>query len=195
MLLFSLLIKYQMEQPVVRYSSVIQLQSVYSGNKLSTTTESDSLEIPSIYCTRLPFDNGWLWVVDDVVDPIENSRKPIECGSNITLINPITKSYVGTKKSHDGIEVVPTTLGDDPENQWTVICSKGPNWVKDDEVQLQNVKNSCYLSTSLELRQDDLSIKYNVTCSPLSSASVWKSAEGVYILEEEEQKETPREEL
>ena len=172
-------------QPVIRYSSVIQLKNVYSKNRLSITSESGSFQIPTIYSSRPPFEDGWTWSIDSVGDNILNSGQPIQCHANITIRNPLTKLYIGTKSSLGNIEVVPSIHNDDASTQWTVICSNGSEWVKGEKVQFYNVAHKCFLSTSLEGRQGMLN-KFNVTCSSLSADTIWKASQGVYIMPVEE---------
>ncbi|KAH0790779.1 Stromal cell-derived factor 2 [Histomonas meleagridis] len=172
-------------QPTVRYASVIQLKNVYSKNRLSVTTETGSFQSPTIYSSRPPFEDGWTWSIDSVSDSVFISGQPVQCNGNITIRNPLTKLYVSTKPSSGGVEVVPSIHNDDSSTQWQVICSSGTEWVKGEKVQFYNIAHKCFLSTSLEGRQELLN-KFNVTCSSLSADTIWKASQGVYIMPNEE---------
>ena len=174
--------------PTVRYSSVVQLKNKYSKNRLCVTSETNGpqFELPSIYSTHPPFDDGWTWIVESELDDLEFARKPVKCGSNITLMNPVSSYYLSTRKhGNSGVEVVPSSHVQGKQSVWSVICDRGENWIRDQSIQLRNAEFGCYLTTSLEMRTKELVNKYNVTCAKLTADAIWKAAEGVYFLDNE----------
>jgi hypothetical protein len=102
------------------------------------------------------------------------------CGENISFSSQVTGQYVAVQSEGTEFEVYPADKGRGAF-EWTVICRSPPNWVRDEEVQFQNTKYGCLLSTSLELRYKEGINLYNVTCAGLTEAAVWRAVEGVYF--------------
>lgn len=188
LLLFSILGKLQ-NVPIVRFSSAIQIENFYSKNRLSVTTESNSVQFepPVIYSSHPPFEDGWTWIINPDDDNISLARTPVTCGSQITLFNPVAKLYLSTHQGSNGLEVVPSNLVQGEQSVWTVICDQGKNWVRDQKIQLINTKHNCYLTTSLKYHPKELVNRFNVTCEPLSANSIWAAAEGLYFLGPEDE--------
>jgi hypothetical protein len=170
------------EPPDVRYSSVVQLKNVYSKNRLCVTTDlsGQNAETPSIYSTRPPFDDGWLWTIESSNDTLSLTRDVVDCGSAIALSNPLTGFYLATRNTSRGIDVVPTPYTRGGADFWRVIC-RGTRWARDEQIQLRNTRHGCYLTTTLEGREKETVNRFNVTCTKLSRGAVWKAAEGVYF--------------
>lgn len=170
-------------KPIVRYSSVIQIKNQYSKNRLTVTTDREGqvYEQPWIYSSRPPFDDGWLWSIDPASGDINLAREPVKCGDNITLKNPTANSYIATRVTFNGVEVVPAAKLNGAADHWTVICNDDV-WMRDRQIMLQNRDHKCYLTTSMDARQKPGVNKFNVTCDAvMTSGSVWKSVEGVYF--------------
>jgi hypothetical protein len=169
--------------PTVRYLSPVQIQNVYSGIRLSVTTETDAAthEMPWIYASPPPFDDGWIWTIEPVHSRIALARSPVQCGDNISLSNPVSNLFVGTRATVNGLEVLPSDRVRDESNHWTVICRHPPFWIRDEQIHLRNVRHGCFLATSLAGRPNEKIPKFNVTCGPLTSNAVWQSGEGVYF--------------
>jgi hypothetical protein len=182
MLLLSCLLGRQVP-PIVRYSSVVQIKNFYSKHRLTVTTDSDgqNYEIPRIFASRPPFDDGWMWTIEPTDSAILRAREPVRCGDNISMANPIAKLYVGTRLTANGVEVIPSTHRRGDSDQWTVICRNPPHWTRDEQIQLQNAKHGCFLATSLGGRANETVNRFNVTCGGLNADAVWKAVEGVYF--------------
>jgi hypothetical protein len=182
MFLFSLCARLSTVPPIVRYTSVIQIKSFYSKNRLTVTTDPNgpTFGAPAIYSTRPPFDDGWLWSINQADGSMDRAREAVLCGDNISLSSPITGQYVATRSNGNSIEVFPTEKRRGGF-EWTLICRNPPNWTRDEQVQFRNVDNGCFLSTSLYSRMKEGINLYNVSCSGLSEAAVWRAVEGVYF--------------
>lgn len=167
--------------PIVRYSSTIQIENVYSQNRLSVTTEP-SFNLPQVYSSRSPFDDGWLWTIEPSEENMSLAKTPVYCGDKIKLINPITHYMVSIRTQNRRKPVLAITHPTGPQDLWQVVCESGNEWTQYKRIQLMNVKDKCYLSTGF-VRQKELTNQFNVTCSPLSDQSVWQAAEGVYFEE------------
>ena len=169
--------------PIVRYSSVIQIKNVYSKNRLTVTADQTgaTYEQPWIYASRPPFDDGWLWTIEPASGDIALAREPVKCGDNVTLSNPNVNSYVATRVTFNGVEVVPAPTATGDADQWQVICRNADVWVRDAQIMLKNRKHGCFLSTNLDVRQREGVNKFNVTCGSLSQDAVWRAVEGVYF--------------
>jgi hypothetical protein len=126
-----------------------------------------------------------MWTIESAEDPLGQAREPVMCGDVITLSNPVSELYVTTRVTFHGIEVVPSSHLRGEADHWTLMCRGGPKWIRDEEIQLKNAKHGCYLSTSLAGRIKEGVNRYNVTCSEISSDSVWKAVEGVYFTDPE----------
>jgi hypothetical protein len=166
--------------PIVRYSSVVQIKNFYSKHRLTVTTDADgqSYEIPWIFASRPPFDDGWMWTIEPTDSTILRARDPVTCGDNISMSNPVAKLYVGTRLTTNGVEVIPSAHPRGDSDQWTVVCRNPPQWTRDEEIQLQNVKHGRFLATSLGARAKETVNRFNVT---LNADAVWKAVEGVYF--------------
>jgi hypothetical protein len=169
--------------PTVRYFSTVQIENVYTKNRLTVTTDPDSqtFEPAWIYASRPPFEDGWTWTVVPSHSPMELARTPVQCGDNISLSNPVAKLFVGTRITPIGVQVVPSVHSRGESDEWTVICRNPPHWAREQQIQLRNVLHGCFLSTSLEDRPKEGSPRFGVTCGPLTADAVWRSAEGVYF--------------
>jgi hypothetical protein len=168
----------------VKYFSAIQLKSVYSKNRLAVTTDltpSDSGP-PLIFSSRPPFDDGWIWTIESSNES-SITRDPVRCGDSITISNPISGLFVGTRTSGKGAEVIPAPDSRSPANHWRVICRDGPNWIRDGQIQLKNAKHGCYLGSTLKGREKETINKFSVTCGRLNAGAVWTAAEGIYFEE------------
>lgn len=169
--------------PAVRYSSVVQIKNVYSKNRLTVTADQSgaTYEQPWIYASRPPFDDGWLWTIEPAEGGIALARETVKCGDNITLMNPNVNSYLATRVTFNGVEVVPAPAASGEGDHWQVQCREADVWVRDAQIMLKNRRHGCFLSTSLDVRQRETVNKFNVTCSSLSQEAVWKAVEGVYF--------------
>jgi hypothetical protein len=172
--------------PSVTYSSVIQLKSLYSKNRLAITIDlpDRTSGSPSVFSSRPPFDDGWLWMVESSEVNTSFTRKPVRCGDLVTLSNPIVGLYLATRATSKAVEVVPAPYTRGAADYWTVICRDPPIWVQDAQIQLKNAKHGCYLGTGIKNRARETVNKFNVTCGPLSAGAVWGAVEGVYFSEE-----------
>jgi hypothetical protein len=169
--------------PIVRYSSVVHIKNFYSKHRLTVTTDADGqgCDVPWIFASRPPFDDGWMWTIEPMDSAILLAREPVRCGDNISMSNPIAKLYVGTRLATTGIEVIPSAHHRGDSDRWTVICHNPPQWIRDEQIQLQNVKHGCFLATSLGGRAKESVNRFNVTCGGLTADAVWRAAEGVYF--------------
>ena len=188
MLLFSIFVSKKLDLNVempVTYSSAIQIKGYYNKNRLTVSTEDLPNEKVSIYSTRPPFENGWIWVVEPPFDDISFARQNVTCGSNISLKNPHTNYYLSVRQSKRGkkkVLVIPTAHRLGENEQWTIGCENpGAIWVRDMEITLQNVKTGCFLTTGVKNHWPNDETKYNVTCSGISSDAIWAAAEGIYF--------------
>jgi hypothetical protein len=108
----------------VHSSSVIQLKSVYSKNRLCVTTDltGQSAESASIYSTRPTFDDGWLWTVEPSNDTLLLTRDLVDCGASIVLSNPVTSFYLATRSTSRALDVVPAPYVRGDSDFWRMIC-------------------------------------------------------------------------
>ena len=168
---------------VIVYSSVLQLKGVYSENRLAFSTDEKLAKNPMIYSSRPPYDDGWLWAIEQPEEGTEASRLPISCGSTLTLSNEISGLYLSSKRDKDGIKIIPALDGQDVKSQWVLICRNSTKfWEQMQPVLLKNLKYKCYLSTSFDGQIPDETNKFSVNCStPISASSIWEASEGIYL--------------
>lgn len=172
---------------IIVYGSAVQLKNIGTKNRLGATSliGSKTYNPPIIYSSRPPYDEQWLWSIDPDGDStfIEDNltRTPVKCGSIITLSNTINNVYLSTRKNKKGQIFVNSTIIDQgSENQWLLKCPHGrDNLEQMMHFQLQNLRHKCYLTTYFNHKFAPN--HYLVTCQNISSYSVWKIAEGIFL--------------
>ncbi|KAH0806466.1 putative dolichyl-phosphate-mannose protein mannosyltransferase [Histomonas meleagridis] len=167
---------------VIVYSSVIQLKGVYSENRLAISTDEKIRKNPIIYSSRPPYDDGWLWTIENPEEGTEAARMPVSCGSTLTLFNEISGQYLSTRRDGNKIVATADRNGQSAKSQWILTCRNNTNyWEQSQPIFLKNLKYKCYLSTSFDSQIPDETNKFSVYCSPLSASSIWKTSEGLYL--------------
>lgn len=169
------------------YGSIVQLKNIGTKNRIGATLNigSKTFNPPIVYSSRPPYDEQWLWSIEPDSDAtfIEDNltRTPVKCGSIVTLFNSVNKVYLSARKSKKGQILINSTIIDQgSENQWLIKCPKGrENWEQMMHVQLQNLRYRCYLTTYFKSKI--ASNFYPVTCQNISSYSVWKVSEGIFL--------------
>jgi hypothetical protein len=187
-LLYLILSFVRCEPLAVRYSSVVQLKSVYTKNRLGVTTDfsTPNAESATVFSSRPPFDDGWLWTVESANESAALTRDAVRCGDALVLSNPITGLFVATRAAAGAVAVVPSPYARGGADAWRVVCRQQPYWERDAQVQLRNAKHGCYLGTGLRARDRETVNRFNVTCDRLSAGAVWAAVEGIYFAEEGE---------
>lgn len=172
---------------IIVYGSTVQLKNVGTKNRLGATSiiGSKTFNSPIVYSSRPPYDEQWLWTIEPDGDSIfieDNiTRTPVKCGSIISLFNTINNVYLSTRKNKKGQISVNSTISDQgSESQWLIKCPTGrEKWEQMMHFQLQNLRHKCYLTTYFNHKFAPN--RYSVTCQNISSYSVWKISEGIFL--------------
>ena len=170
---------------IITYSSSIQIKNKYTKNRLGVflSKNKNVFETPYIFSSRPPYNPGWLWTVEPEEDNITLSRKPVQCGSIITLINPSNEYYLSAKATSNGMEAIPVPHKHEAADQWQLICRNSTTWEQFEPIQLLNIKYKCFLSTNLEEKIPESKNEYQVKCSDLSDETIWYVSEGIFFNE------------
>ncbi|OHT13146.1 hypothetical protein TRFO_16808 [Tritrichomonas foetus] len=166
----------------ISYGSSVQIKNVYTKNRLGVTTNTDakSYTKPTIYSSRPPYDEGWLWTIEPDEENSNLTRTTVPCDSIVALSSTSNEAYLSTRKTKKGLIVEATSSNQGIESQWVIKCPTNYNiWEQNMQFQLFNLKNKCYLTTSFEKKIQ--ANKYFVTCENVTSNSIWKVAEGIFL--------------
>ena len=179
------------------YLSSIQLQNVYTGNRLASSLISNipNEDDPIIYSIQPPFDDTWNWIVEPSIDNIELSGQKIKCGSIITLKNAQNKLYISTNFSNNEAKVIPTLFNQGISSQWVVTCRNSNFWKLNEQINLMNMKYNCFLSTSFYKEIPDKIDFFEVSCHQLNSSSIWSINDAIIFGETLKNNEEINEEL
>lgn len=166
----------------ILYSSAFELKNVYTKNRIGVKPQDSKFFYENlIYSSRPPYSDDWFWTIEPDEDNPELARTPIKCGSIVALSNTINGVYLSTKNTTTGIQIVPSDSNQGVSSQWYLLCRNSTIWQQNAQIQLQNVKYKCFLSTNLENKIPNRHNMYQVNCTGLSKFTVWKSAEGIFF--------------
>lgn len=167
----------------VTYGSAVQLKGLFTKNRITIEINQTSL-LPVINCKRPPYNDGWYWVIEPANGTQEVTRKPIICGEDITLHNPLFSYYITSGERSQRMITATKLMNQEGKSHWKVICDQGTKyWEQDKAVQFYNVKEKCYLQSGFNSITNEVENQiYEVKCAKkFSKETQWRSSEGIYL--------------
>ena len=168
----------------VTYGSAVQLKGLFTKNRLTVEINQTSF-LPVINSKRPPYNDGWYWVIEPANETQECTRKPVLCGDDVTLHNPVFSYYITTGEQEIGFITATKLANNEGKSEWQIVCDgRTKYWEQDSAIQFYNKKEKCYLQSGFEpVTSNDEEINaYKVSCQKrYSKETQWRSAEGIYL--------------
>lgn len=167
----------------VTYGSAVQLKGLFTKNRITVEINQTTF-LPNIKCKRPPYQDGWYWVIEPANETQDCIRKPVLCGDDLTLHNPVFSYYITTSEEEKKSIIATKHVNEEGKSEWKLICDgRSSNWEQDSAVQFYNKKDKCYLRSGFEKTTNEEGVdSFEIYCSKTySKETQWRSAEGIYL--------------